>query len=245
MATVHELPPGGCDVWWAETQTLPERHLRVLDEVETERAARFRPLANAARGERDRFTVGAAVIRLALARYLGCAPADVPVRRTCPHCGGPHGRPLAIGTDLEISVSHSAERVLVAFSRAGRVGVDIERIRPGLKTESLYRLVLSVPEQEQLVSADPAAALRGFFVYWTRKEALLKAAGCGLRKPMTELVVSPPDAPPRLLSWTGEPAVPAEPALVDLDGGADWAGALALLDSTGPVRHLDGRELLG
>jgi 4'-phosphopantetheinyl transferase len=237
---VPALPTGECHVWWADVQPLPEPFLALLNAVETERAGRFVALP-----ERDRFVMGCVVSRLALGRYLDLSPAEVPLRRVCPQCGGPHGRPEVEGSDIQVSVTHSAERVLVAFCRGGRVGVDVERVRTDLDTAGLARMVLSAVERGELAGADPQAATRAFFTYWSRKEALLKAAGCGLRKAMTELAVSPPGAPARLLWWTGEPAVPPDPVLLDLDAGEGWAAALALLDTTGPVRHHQARDLLG
>jgi 4'-phosphopantetheinyl transferase len=45
----------------------------------------------------------------------------------------------------------------------------------------------------------------GFLRYWTRKEAVLKATGDGLRVPMDELVVSAPEEAAELRSWRGRP----------------------------------------
>ena len=55
-------------------------------------------------------------------------PGDVPVERTCPDCGRPHGRPrLDLPGAPQLSVSHSGLLVVVA-AHDGPVGVDVQRI---------------------------------------------------------------------------------------------------------------------
>lgn len=82
---------------------------------------------------------------------------------------GPRGKPfLASHPDVHFSVSHSGDLAIVGVTRAGPVGVDVERIRPVPEAEHIAR--------RWLHGADPA----NFFDHWTRREAHLKALGIGL-----------------------------------------------------------------
>lgn len=79
--------------------------------------------------------------------------------------------------NLNISISHCRKAVAVAVSSRGRVGIDVEcRRKVG---EGLVKRVCSPAEQEAIQrSDDPEMA---FLRYWTRKEAVLKMRGTGIR----------------------------------------------------------------
>jgi 4'-phosphopantetheinyl transferase len=112
------------------------------------------------------------------------------------------GRPVlrdpAGGPDF--SVSRTTGLVAVASVAAGgRVGVDVERLR-GLRLDR-FRRAFSPREWARIrASDDPAAeALHR----WTRKEALLKATGIGLRVPLATVPSDgTPDTPPMTLRPT-------------------------------------------
>jgi 4'-phosphopantetheinyl transferase len=75
----------------------------------------------------------------------------------------------------------------------------------------------------------PERRARACLAYWTRKEAVLKATGEGLNKPMTDFTLSSPDEPPALVSWhPPDPGRPV-PALADVPLGEDYHGAVAVL----------------
>ncbi|MEV0283742.1 hypothetical protein AB0H36_06415 [Kribbella sp. NPDC050820] len=83
----------------------------------------------AGEADRARILIGAALLRSVAGSMLGIPAREVVVDRTCPECGGWHGRPTLPGTDLDVSVSHSGMVVAVAvLPGGGRVGVDVERI---------------------------------------------------------------------------------------------------------------------
>ncbi|RAY16022.1 4-phosphopantetheinyl transferase [Actinomadura craniellae] len=201
-------------VWWASVREAGPAHLALLDEVE--RARRERYLRDV---DRDRFTLGAAVTRLAAGRERGLPPDRVPLTRTCPDCGAPHGRPVIAGGP-HISVSHSGDRVAVAVSAHGPVGVDVEAAGRSLAEVAAQLLG---PDERVRDAAD-------LLTYWTRKEAVLKVTGDGLRVPLTDVRVSGPGEPPRLLDWAGRPGLAGRITLCALDPGPGHAACLALLD---------------
>ncbi|MFF5258397.1 4'-phosphopantetheinyl transferase family protein [Actinomadura viridis] len=210
-------------VWWAALGDARPGLVAFLDPVE--RARRERYLHDA---DRDRFTLGVVLSRMAAGARLGVPPEAVPLTRACRDCGEPHGPPAVAGGP-HLSVSHSGDRVAVAVSPYGPVGVDVEedgRIGEGVAAQLL-------------ADDEPRADAAGLLAYWTRKEALLKVTGDGLRVPLTDVHVSAPHAPPRLLAWDGRPDLPGRIAMRVLDPGPGHAACLALLDHPAgvPVRE--------
>ena len=204
-----------CEIHLARLTGLRPAHARLLDDAEQARSARFRQTA-----DRDRFVLGAALLRLAAAPHLDVPAAAVRVDRSCAQCGEQHGRPVLAGTPIQASVSHSGDCVAVALTGAGPVGVDVEAIgaadyRPVLPS------VCTAAERAQIRSA------ADFYCYWTRKEAVLKATGEGLRRPMTDLLVSPPAADAALLALAAGPAPACQ--LADVQAGPAYRAAAAVL----------------
>jgi len=93
------------------------------------------------------------------------------------------------------SLSHKPECVAAVVSK-GKVGIDIEEIRP--RTESLFSYVACDEEwQLQDKSWDT------FFRYWTAKEATLKAIGIGIVGLKACHVISVPDENNIVLDYDG------------------------------------------
>lgn len=206
-------------MWWAALQDVRPAHVKLLNE--TERGRRDRYLRDA---DRDRFTLGVAITRLAAGALLGLAPEAVPVTRACPDCDRPHGRP-AIEGGPDLSVSHSGDRVGVALAGSGPVGLDVEADNRRLETDISGHVL--APDEHLPAGMDQRTAL---LTYWTRKEAVLKATGDGLRAPLTGVHLSPPDQPPRLLAWDLHPDLVPRFTLHPLNPGPGHLACLALID---------------
>ncbi|MHA7861996.1 4'-phosphopantetheinyl transferase family protein [Tessaracoccus sp. Y36] len=104
-------------------------------------------------------------------------PADLRVSHRCHHCGSAaHGVPtLTLHGEtlpLAVSLSRADGVVLVAFGRAAALGVDIEAAEaaadPALDRVLRHRIEAPYPDAAARTAA------------WVRKEAALKAWGCGL-----------------------------------------------------------------
>lgn len=174
--------------------------------------------------DRRRFVTAATLLRIIAGHHTSTTPQDLIVTRTCPDCPQPHGKPRLPGSGLEVSIAHAADRVVLAVTRLGPVGVDIERLDPTTSSNDLALSVLNahepMPEEEHL---QPEAFLR----YWTRKESVVKAAGVGLRSPLEDVVVTPHDQHARLLRFqqTFLPKV----LLHDIHLGDDYLAAVAVM----------------
>jgi 4'-phosphopantetheinyl transferase len=210
-----------CVVWWAGPTDYSPALDRLLSTVEVGRAARLRR-----HEDRVRQVLGATMLRLAAAQATGTPPEAVTVDRTCPTCSEPHGRPGLPGTGLHASITHSGDLVGLALTRVAPVGLDVERLSD-VDIEGLGRTVLH--ESERVVPLDRG----GFFTYWTRKEAVIKATGDGLRAPLVEVRVTGPGEPPAVLAYPNRAELPA--VLVDLHPGEGYRAALAVLTAD-PVR---------
>jgi 4'-phosphopantetheinyl transferase len=239
---VPQLGKRACQVWWVDLTAARPCLDELLDTDERDRAARFRRP-----DDRVRFVLGAAMLRVVLASHVNASPAEVRVTRACAACGAPHGRPrLAApgGTAIELSVTHAGDRVAIAVSRQGPVGVDVERIQPDLPVWGLAPHVLAGEELATLYGLDAARRPHGFLVYWTRKEAVLKALGVGLTVPLTSVLVSGPEEPPSLRAWPAELPLDEPLTLHDLDAGTSHVASLAIADHQASVTGLDGTPLL-
>lgn len=223
---VPALGPADCHIWWTDPATVTDDCLALLDGPERDRIPQLRKAE-----DRRRFVAGRALLRTAAAGYLGVVPRDLDVVARCPDCSRNHGKPELPGTGLQVSVSHSGDRVAVAVTRAGAVGIDVEEIGAAVSPAELLPHVLGPSEPRTPAHATPS----GFHTMWTRKEAVLKATGLGLRVPLSEIGVSAPEEDPRVLFLGGPAARPAEDfVLADLDAGAGRAAAVAVIGG-GPL----------
>lgn len=107
-------------VWWADLSLAQSGLRECISKAEADRAASYSGPA-----DQGRSLLGAALLRTAAAVFLGVAPSNLHVRRTCEECGKPHGKPAIEGVD--VSVSHAGLLVVVAVSDIP-VGVDVERV---------------------------------------------------------------------------------------------------------------------
>lgn len=225
------LDSGRCVVWWAPLVAAHAIDHAVLDEVETARARNLRRA-----DDQRRSLLGAALLRLAVEELTGRPAGRVLVDRRCDACDRPHGRPRLPGTELFASVSHAGDWVAVALTGAGQVGVDVERVI-AIDIDALAPVVVG-----QLIMTG-RLTLNDFFVYWTRKESVLKATGDGLAVRIAEIAVKGPAEPAALLAYPGRPDMHAQ--MADLAPGTGHVAALTVLsDQPVQVDERDASELL-
>lgn len=85
-----------------------------------------------------------------------------------------NGKPILSGIDFNIS--HSDHQVVCAFSKEGRLGIDLEKVKP-IEFDN-FTAMFSAKEWVAINSADDS--LRAFYWFWTRKESIIKALGLNL-----------------------------------------------------------------
>jgi len=165
---------------------------RLLDPEELARADRFHT------GRlRDTFLVAHGRLRQLLGLVLGCQPSAVHL--VVQPGGKPRLCPPA-GDRLRFNLAHSAGMMVCAFALDHDVGIDVEHVRNERGWEDIALRFFALPERHALSLLPPAARLSAFFAYWTCKEAVVKATGEGLARPLDSFVVSvTPDHPEILL----------------------------------------------
>jgi 4'-phosphopantetheinyl transferase len=129
------------------------------------------------REDQQRFLAGRGLLRLLIGAGLNLPAERVEFNY------GPFGKPFVApcaGTPaLHFNVSHSGKLVLLAFSPAHEVGVDVEEVRREPDLETVARQIFSADEHRGWLRLNPAERLTTFYQAWTRHEASLKAMGLG------------------------------------------------------------------
>jgi 4'-phosphopantetheinyl transferase len=229
---------GGPVVWGIDlADELAAADLDLLDDAERERAGRYADPVHGAR-----FGTARAVGKRIVGRALGVDPQGVVFdRRPGPACGSAEHGPPAVegaGDAVHISASRCGPMAMLAISDRA-VGVDVERRRPLGGLEALAGEVLTPLELAAVMSAGPQAEREAAFLRcWTRKEAVLKAAGIGIAASLRMLEVHPEDVAPVVVSGPAEVA-PCRWQVTDLhlDGGATFAAVAQPADGPGPVTY--------
>ncbi|WP_141105081.1 4'-phosphopantetheinyl transferase superfamily protein [Rhizobium sp. R339] len=140
---------------------------------------------------RRNFVIGRTLLRLLVGQLLGFDATQVEFSI------GPNGKPHHVdrfGFEWPFfNVSHTPGLIIIALSTESVIGIDAEHVAGGRYFE-LYDHVLSVREKIQICALEPSLQPRAFLRVWTRKEALLKAAGFGITQELSEFDVSVGDS---------------------------------------------------
>ncbi|KVL30198.1 4'-phosphopantetheinyl transferase [Burkholderia territorii] len=175
-----------------------------LSDAERARAARYLRHEDAVRSAATR-----AALREVLGAALDVAPKDIVI--VVDEAGRP-SLDAAHRASLDFNVSHAGDHALIAWTPAGRVGVDIESCNRSTDWRALTREVCASAEAAYLDSLPLAARADAFMRIWSAKEALLKALGTGIVGGLRAFAVVPPrdaqthDTPATTIV---EPAAPA------------------------------------
>ncbi|WP_459183232.1 4'-phosphopantetheinyl transferase family protein [Streptomyces sp.] len=130
---------------------------------------------------RERFAASRLLLRHVAAAAIDTAPELVDLAYQ------PGGRPYVRGCDqIDVSLSHTEDLLVVGITRRGRIGVDVEladRRMAGTGSESQ---ACTAFEKAALDAAEPEERNSLLVRLWTLKEAYSKAVGQGLRFRFTE-----------------------------------------------------------
>ncbi len=110
----------------------------------------------------------------------------------------PSGKPMLTFRDgraqpLHVSVAHGGGRAAAAVCDHGPIGVDLEHVDPRRNLLAIAQRFYAPEEFAQLAGAAADERTVLFHQWWTRKEAVLKATGIGLRGGLTVRVDGPGD----------------------------------------------------
>ncbi len=133
---------------------------------------------------RSNFLASRALARAALVQCAGGRFSDWAL--TAP------GVPRVVGADQwRLSISHSGDLALVGLWNQGAVGADLEPLDPARRWRAVARRWFHGDEIRWLDGRNEAEGLRDFFLFWTLKEAWIKATGRGIADHLQSLVLMP------------------------------------------------------
>ena len=226
----EEIGPGEVHVWaWTFTGLAEpsDADLEILDDHERKRTARFYFAP-----DRVRYSVCHANMRRILASYLARTPESLVYREA------EGGKPeLALDSSdprLRFNLSHSKSIALLAVTLDSEVGVDVEDLRP--IERDVAKRFFSPAEIASMAALDGEEWLDAFYRCWTRKEAILKVEGMGLRIPLDSFDVSVrEDEPAALLVARPEAKLTTHWRLQHLAPADGSMGALAVEDKDAEI----------
>ncbi len=133
-----------------------------------------------------RFTLGRALLRSVLGRYLRCDPSDVTFEY------GEQGKPRLAESShpIEFNLTHSADVVVLGVTSHAAIGIDVEHRRASRDLDGIARRYFSATEVEVYERFEGSERVDAFYRCWARKEAYLKAKGGGLSAPLDRFVVT-------------------------------------------------------
>lgn len=89
---------------------------------------------------------------------------------------GKCGKPFISNDKISFNISHSEELVVCALKYGTSIGIDIE-MKKSIDLRN-FKAYMAPEEWANIINANQP--LECFYNYWTKKEAVLKANGCGL-----------------------------------------------------------------
>ncbi|MDG4860564.1 4'-phosphopantetheinyl transferase superfamily protein [Streptomyces sp. T-3] len=195
---------------------------------------RYRTIAHA--GIRERYAASRRLLKHAAAAVLRADAVDMELTY------GPSGRPSLRGCDqIDISLSHTDDLLLVGLTTRGLIGVDAECAGRPLYSRGLGKNICTPQERRDLELLPEQERNPGLVRLWTLKEAYSKAIGQGMQFRFTAFGFGPDGRPVSVNRPDGTPGAGAEWSFrtyaLDVDGAAFVVSAA--VHDTGLGRTLD------
>lgn len=142
--------------------------------------------------------LGARMLAARRAGWQADEPAAAPPLTAFGWATLPSGKPALTFRDgkpqpLHVSVAHGGGLAVAAVCDHGPIGVDVEHVDARRNLLAIAQRFYSREEFRQLAEVSPDQRTALFHQWWTRKEAVLKATGVGLRGGLTVRVDGPSD----------------------------------------------------
>ncbi|KJY42844.1 phosphopantetheinyl transferase [Streptomyces sp. NRRL B-1568] len=159
---------------------------------------------------------------------------------------GPTGRPYLRGCDqIDISLSHTEDLLLVGLTTRGLIGVDAERADRQMYGGGLGRHVCTPYELVTLAALDDSERNPSLVRLWTLKEAYSKAIGQGMQFRFTEFGFGPDGKPVRVQRPDGTAGTGDEWAFRTFPLANGYCVSAAVYDAGfGPVQDTDITTML-
>lgn len=178
------LAPNEAHIWLVNPQTITDDdvlqgYFPLMNEAESAQQQRFlRPI------DRHRYLVTRALARTTLSRYMDRAPASW--KFTFNKWGRPEIDPDQLEIPLRFNISHTNELIAILVNLQHDAGIDVEDLSRRVGVMSIADFSFAPGESQDLQSLEGETQKQRFFLYWTLKEAYIKARGMGLAIPLSQ-----------------------------------------------------------
>lgn len=145
-----------------------EACLQYLSQKEIERSNLYRNKI-----DRDRFVIGRSMVKRLAAEILN---KDINLLEITYL---ENNKPVICNEiSLQFNLSHSGDFVVLAICKNWETGIDLEQCTNIFKFQPILDYCMSKSEQIKIL--EDKNPINQFLMYWTRKEAILKATGIGI-----------------------------------------------------------------
>ena len=200
----------------------------VLDEAEQIQARKFKNLLL-----HKRYVEVHGRLRNQLARTLNQPPEKIRIKKA------EHGKPyLADYPELTFNLSHSADRLMIAFGWNCQLGVDMEFCKQRMNLTGLVKKCLAEEEAAYWTQLPEDVKNLEFHRFWTRKEAFVKATGHGIALGLNQCVINP-ENPTKFLRVPDYCGKASDWHVLDMDLGVGICSALVTDKAFAEVRLMN------
>lgn len=143
---------------------------------------------------------------------------------------GANGKPALASPPPHFNMSRRDRVAMIGISATHEIGVDVEPLQAMADANDLAQLHFTPRERDDVARERGAARDRAFLRCWTRKEACMKATGCGLLLPPSSFECGAHAAPQRVRVQTSRSEwtlLVHSPEVSSNDIVASWAVVLA------------------
>lgn len=190
--TLRTSPPHRVDVWLLPTPPHSPApitpYLDLLSEAEQVAAQRIL-IAD----EKKLFIRSKAFLRMLLSARTHVPPDQW--NFGCNAFGRPFVESPLAHRHLHFNVSHTKGFTACVISKLANIGIDVENFSQERDFLAMARGFFAPSESERLAATPAADLSRGFYAYWTLKEAYVKAKGIGLSIPLSSMSFDLSNAP--------------------------------------------------
>lgn len=176
--------PNTVDVWLIEMDRLTSKISRFFNTMNTPEKIRNAKLIYNVDKQRNIISCG--LTRELLGQYINIEPSEVTIEI------GAHGKPLIPAKNNSkmpgFNISHSENMMLFVTSLHDKnIGIDIEAHRNIEDLSEIADSLLNAEDKKHFLSFPEDLRKYIFFDCWTKKEAIVKAAGIGLSASITDI----------------------------------------------------------
>lgn len=161
---VWELDDTTIDTWYTRVPDDIDPSETLLTSSEIDKANRLKNKLG-----RIQYITARNALRYLSAKYTKAKTGEL----VCMETEGEKPRWYFPNDQLHFNIAHSGEHILISFARC-EIGVDMEIVNEGFLYKDIINRYFSTEEMNSIGNS------HAFYLSWTRKEALLKAAGTGI-----------------------------------------------------------------